>query len=198
MSIAILATALSFSLGSAIGLFGTFFGGRIGEVVMRSADTIQAFPVFILAIIVVVLTGRGIDNIILVIGVLNAPIYIRLMRSQVLSLRDRTFIEAARASGSSEFDIAWRQVLPNAVAPCIAQTSMTIGWAILVTTGLSFIGAGVLPPAAEWGSMISAGANGIIIGQWWPSVFPGVAMAVTVFGFAAVGDAVQAAFRYEG
>ena len=198
LSIALIATALAVVVGSAIGLFATFAGGPIGELAIRTTDTIQAFPALILAIIVVVLTGHSIDNIILVIAILNMPLYVRLMRSQVLSLRERAFVEAARASGASEFAIAWRQVLPNALAPIVAQVSVTIGWAVLATAGLSFLGAGVLPPTAEWGSMISSGSSEVILGTWWPSVFPGLAMAITVSGFAAVGDGIQTALRREG
>jgi peptide/nickel transport system permease protein len=198
VSIALLATALALIVGSAIGLFATFYRGRLGALAIRVTDTLQAFPALILAIIVVVLTGHGITTIVLVIAVLNMPLYARLMRSEVLRIRDRAFVEAARTSGLSDMSIAWRQVLPNAQAPVVAQMSVTIGWAILATAGLSFLGAGVLPPTPEWGSMISAGASGIILGQWWPSVFPGLAMALTVFGFAVLADTVQTALGREG
>ena len=198
LSIALIATALAVIVGSAIGLFATFAGGPIGELAIRTTDTIQAFPALILAIIVVVLTGHSIDNIVLVIAVLNMPLYVRLMRSQVLSLRRAGLCRSGPASGASEFAIAWRQVLPNALAPIVAQVSVTIGWAVLATAGLSFLGAGVLPPTAEWGSMISSGSSEIILGTWWPSVFPGLAMALTVSGFAAVGDGIQTALRREG
>jgi peptide/nickel transport system permease protein len=198
VSIALLATALALIVGSAIGLFATFYRGRLGALAIRATDTLQAFPALILAIIVVVLTGHGITTIVLVIAVLNMPLYARLMRSEVLRIRDRAFVEAARTSGLSDMSIAWRQVLPNAQAPVVAQMSVTIGWAILATAGLSFLGAGVLPPTPEWGSMISAGASGIILGQWWPSVFPGLAMALTVFGFAVLADTVQTALGREG
>src|ERR1700733_8436423 len=198
VSIALLATALALIVGSAIGLFATFYGGWLGALAIRATDTLQAFPALILAIIVVVLTGHGIGNIIVVIAVLNMPLYARLMRSEVLRIRDRAFVEAARASGLSDFAIAWRQVLPNATAPIVAQMSVTIGWAILATAGLSFLGAGVVPPTPEWGSMISTGSSGIILGQWWPSVFPGIAMALTVFGFAVVADTIQTALGREG
>ena len=198
ISIALLATALALIAGSAIGLFATFYAGRPGALAIRATDTLQAFPALILAIIVVVLTGHGIVTIVLVIAVLNMPLYARLMRSEVLRIRDRPFVEAARASGLSDMAIAWRQVLPNAQAPIVAQMSVTIGWAILATAGLSFLGAGVLPPTPEWGSMISTGASGVILGQWWPSVFPGLAMALTVFGFAVLADTVQTALGREG
>jgi peptide/nickel transport system permease protein len=127
-----------------------------------------------------------------VIALLNGPIYLRLIRAEVLSLRERTFVEAARANGDHGVSIAIRHVLPNAMTPGFAQASITFGFAILITAGLSFIGAGVQPPTPEWGSMIAAGKDGVVIGVWWPSVFPGIAMSLTVFGFAIIGEALQA------
>jgi peptide/nickel transport system permease protein len=160
---------------------------------MRGSDVVQAFPLFVLAIVFVTGVGRSIGAIIVVIALLNVPIFLRLIRGEVLSLRERTFVESARATGNSGLAVAFRHVLPNALAPGFAQASITMGVAIIVTAGLSFIGAGVQPPTPEWGAMIAAGANSIVIGEWWPSVFPGIAMALTVFGFAVVADAVQRA-----
>jgi len=194
VTIALAATAISLVLGSLIGLFVSFFRGWFGELSMRFVDVVQAFPLFVLAIIFVVGRGRSVFNIIVVIALLNIPIYLRLIRSEVLSLRERAFVESARASGDSGVSIALRHVLPNAMSPGFAQASITMGYAIIVAAGLSFIGAGIQPPTPEWGSMIAAGANGIQIGQWWPSVFPGIAMSLTVFGFAVVGEALQAVF----
>jgi peptide/nickel transport system permease protein len=191
VTIALLATALSVSVGSMIGLLASFLGGRIGEAVMRISDLVQAFPLFVLAIIYVTTVGRSASNIIIVVSIFNIPIYVRLMRTQVLALKERSFVEAARAGGAREVAIAVRQILPNALTPIWAQASITMGGAILVTAGLSFIGAGIRPPTAEWGSMIASGANGIVIGQWWMSVFPGLVMSLTVFGFAAVGEGMR-------
>jgi peptide/nickel transport system permease protein len=191
VTIALLATTLSFFIGTLAGLFMSFWRGWLGEVAMRASDTVQAFPLFVLAVVFVTMAGRSTVNIVIVIGILNIPIFLRLIRAQVLSVRERTFVEAARANGDNEVSIAVRHVLPNSIAPGLAQASVTLGWAILVTAGLSFIGAGVQPPTPEWGQMIAGGANGIIIGQWWTSVFPGIAMSLTVFGFAIVGEALQ-------
>jgi peptide/nickel transport system permease protein len=194
ITIALLATLLSLVLGSMIGLLASFFRGWVGELVMRACDTVQAFPLFVLAIVIVVLSGRHHWTVVVVIALLMVPIYLRLIRAEVLSLRERTFVEAARANGDRGVSIAIRHVLPNAMAPGFAQASITFGYSILITAGLSFIGAGVQPPTAEWGAMIAAGREGIIIGQWWPSVFPGVAMSLTVFAFAVIGEALQAVF----
>ncbi|MEZ5100006.1 MAG: ABC transporter permease [Thermoleophilia bacterium] len=192
--IALAATALSLVLGSLIGLIVSFFKGWMGELTMRFVDVVQAFPLFVLAIIFVVGRGRSTFNIIVVIALLNIPIYLRLIRAEVFSLRERVFVESARAGGDSGLSIALRHVMPNAMSPGFAQMSITMGYSIIVAAGLSFIGAGIQPPKAEWGAMIAAGANGIQIGQWWPSLFPGIAMSLTVFGFAVVGEALQAVF----
>ena len=127
----------------------------------------QAFPLFVLAIVIVIGAGRSLSNIVIVIALLNIPIYLRLIRGEVLSLRERTFVEAARANGDSGLSIALRHVLPNAMAPGFAQASITLGYSIIVIAGLSFIGAGVQPPTPEWGSMIASGRNDVILGIWW-------------------------------
>jgi peptide/nickel transport system permease protein len=191
VTIALVATIFSLLLGSGVGLLASFFRGTAGELVMRASDTVQAFPLFVLAIVFVVLAGRSDLNIVVVIALLNVPIYLRLIRSEVISLRERTFVEAARANGDRPLSIAFRHVLPNAMTPGFAQAPITFGFSIIVIAGLSFIGAGVRPPTAEWGSMINAGRSDLVLGVWWTSVFPGVALSLTVFGFAIVGDALQ-------
>ena len=192
VAIALAATLLSLVLGSFIGLVVSFFRGWAGELSMRFVDVAQAFPLFVLAIIFVIGRGRSVFNIIVVIALLNIPIFLKLIRSEVLSLRERVFVESARAGGDSGLSIALRHVLPNALSPGFAQASITMGYSIIIAAGLSFIGAGIQPPTPEWGSMIASGANGIQIGQWWPSLFPGIAMSLTVFGFAVVGETMQA------
>jgi peptide/nickel transport system permease protein len=188
------ATTLSLICGTLLGLISGYFRGRGSGFLTRASDVFQSFPVFILAMILVVLTGRSSTNIVLTLAVLFVPIYLRLTRSQVLVERTRTYVEAARVVGNRETAIALRHVLPNALGPSLTQGSVTIGWAILLTAGLSFVGAGVRPPTAEWGSMIATGANLIILGEWWPSVFPGIAISLTVFGYAILGDALEARY----
>ncbi len=192
VTIALIATLLSITLGSLIGLLTSFFRGSVGEIVMRASDTVQAFPLFVLAVVFVVLAGRSYLNIVIVIVFLNVPIYLRLIRGEVLSLRSRTFVEAARANGDRPLSVAIRHVLPNAMTPGFAQAPVTLGFAIVIIAGLSFVGAGVQPPTPEWGAMINAGKDDIILGYWWTMVFPGIAMSLTVFGFAVLGEAAQA------
>ena len=119
------------------------------------------------------------------------PIYLRLVRSQVLSIRAMRYVEAAKVAGVSDITTIRRHIIPNAMAPVLAQLSVNIGWGILLTSALSFVGAGVRAPTPEWGSMIAMGFQNIVTGQWWPSVFPGIALCITVLGFALVGASVE-------
>lgn len=191
VSIAVAASIFSATIGTLLGLVAGFHRGPGSELLMRISDIVQSFPSFILAMILVALTGRQITNVILTLSIMYTPIFIRLTRGEVLSLRERPFVEAARAVGNSELAIAVRHVLPNAYSPSLIQLSVTVGWCILLTAGLSFVGAGVRPPTPEWGGMIATGAPQIILGEWWPSIFPGIAISVTVFGYACVGDGLQ-------
>jgi peptide/nickel transport system permease protein len=195
--IAVLGTAFSLLIGAPLGLVAGYFSGRpgfwghISEWMMRTADVLQAFPVFVLAIALVAALGQSARNVIIAIAFVNVPIYLRLMRTQALSLRERRFVDAARVSGNSEMRIVFRHILPNAMGPAIIQSSVNVGWAVLLTAGLSFVGAGVRVPTPEWGSMIAVGAQNMITGQWWPALFPGVAIALTVLAFALIGDSLE-------
>ena len=189
------ATAISFVLGTLLGLLAGFFRTRSAETIIRVSDTFQSFPIFILAMIFVVLTGRNVIDVIITLAALYTPIYLRLTCSQVVSQVGRTYVEAARAVGNRELVIALKHVLPNSLTPALIQASVTIGWAILFTAGLTFLGAGVRPPTAEWGGMIASGANLLILGEWWPSVFPGLAISVTVVGYAIIGNVLEARYR---
>lgn len=192
VAIAIGATLLSFVVGSLVGLLASVTRGRAGALVMRISDTIQASPLFVLAVVFVVLAGPSDLHTIIVISFLQLPIYLRLIRGEVISLRERTFVDAARANGDRPVSIALRHVLPNAMTPAFAQAPITFGFSILVAAGLSFIGAGTTPPTPEWGSMIASGRSDLILGVWWTTIFPGIALSLTVFGFAVLGGAVQA------
>jgi peptide/nickel transport system permease protein len=195
--IAVLGTLISIAIGVPLGVLAGYFAGVRGfwgwlsEGTMRIADVLQAFPVFVLAIALVAALGQSARNVIFAIAFVNAPIYLRLLRTQTLSLRERRFVDAARVSGSSELRIVFRHILPNGIAPAIIQASVTMGWAVLLTAGLSFVGAGVRVPTPEWGSMIAVGAQNMITGQWWPALFPGIAIALTVLGFALIGDSLE-------
>lgn len=189
--IALVANLISFIAGVGLGLLAGYFRNATTGLLMRASDLLQSFPVFITAMILVALAGRSWANIIAAMVLLYAPIYLRLTRAEVMKLRNRGFVEAARASGVGELTIAVRHVLPNALRPALAQASVTVGFAILLTAGLSFVGAGVRPPTPEWGLMIANGASQIVLGDWWPALFPGLAVSLTVFGFACLGHALD-------
>jgi peptide/nickel transport system permease protein len=191
LSIALAANALAMLIGVPFGLVAGYFRNPLTEFMMRVSDVLQSFPVFISAMILVALGGQSILNVVLALSLLYAPIYVRLTRTEVLAQKSRGMVEASRAIGQSEMMIALKHVLPNSMGPALVQSSVTIGFAILLTAGLSFVGAGVRPPSPEWGLMISTGANDIVLGQWWTSVFPGIAISLTVFSFAVIGDAFE-------
>jgi peptide/nickel transport system permease protein len=197
LTIALAGTLISALVGSFIGAVVGYYqemGGVrsfVAGFIMRSADVLQAFPVFILAIALVAIFGQSLQSIVASIAFVNAPIYLRLMRSQVLSIRNMRYVEAAYVSGASDLAIIVRHIVPNSLGPVLSQLSVNIGWSVLLTAALSFVGAGVEAPTPEWGSMIAMGFQNIITGQWWPSVFPGIALALTVFGFALVGASIE-------
>jgi peptide/nickel transport system permease protein len=192
ITLAVVAAALAILIGVPLGLMSGYYRNWGSAAVMRVSDILQSFPVFILGMALVVLSGQNVVNIVVAIAVVQAPIYARLARSQSVHLKERAFIEAARANGLSDRAIIFRHLLPNAAGPLIAMTSVTIGTAMILTSGLSFVGAGVRVPTPEWGSMISIGTPSLIeSGAWWASVPPGVALALTVMGFSMVGDALS-------
>ncbi len=197
LTIAVIATLISAVVGSLIGAWagyfsrGNSFRSGLAFFIMRAADVLQAFPVFVFAIALVASLGQSLHTVVAAIAFVSIPIYLRLMRAQVISIRERKFIEAAVIAGVSDGRIILRHVIPNALGPVLAQLSINIGWAILLTAGLSFVGAGVRPPTPEWGTMIAAGFQNVVTGQWWPSVFPGIALALTVFGFSLVGASIE-------
>jgi peptide/nickel transport system permease protein len=195
--IAVIATALSVVIGAPLGVIAGYFEGGerkslawLSEGILRLLDVIQAFPVFIFAMVLVAVRGASMTNIIVAAAFVNMPTFLRLVRGEILSLRQRPFAEAARAIGGSDMRIAFRHLLPNALPPVAVQISVTVGFTILLTAGLSFVGAGISPPTPELGSMISTGAKFMISGQWWPSLFPGVALGLIVFTFGIVGETI--------
>jgi peptide/nickel transport system permease protein len=191
LTIAVTATLLAIAIGTPIGVVAGYYANRTSEAAMRIADLIQSFPVFVLGMALVVLTGQRIENVVLAIAVVNAPVYARLVRSQAVYVKQRLFIEAAKASGTSDLGIIFRHLLPNSSGPIFAMSSVTVGTAMLLTAGLSFVGAGVRVPTPECGSMIAVGTSSLMEGgKWWPSVFPGLILSITVMGFGLVGDSL--------
>ncbi|BBU30839.1 ABC transporter permease [Burkholderia sp. THE68] len=189
--ISITAVAGAFVIGVPVGLLIGFYRNAVSTLVMRVFDFIQSFPVFVIGMALVSVMGQEIWNVAIVLAVLFVPMFARLIRGEVLSLRDRPFISAARCSGATDGTIMFRHILPNAITPAIVQISISIGMAILLTAGLSFVGAGVRMPTPEWGLMVANGAQQMILGVWWAALFPGLAIVVSVLTFAVLGDALK-------
>jgi peptide/nickel transport system permease protein len=192
MVIAVAGVLLGVVIGCPLGVFVGYYPTRfLSTLIMRAMDFMQSLPVFIMAMSIVAALGQDVTNVIYVLTLFKIPIFVRLMRSEALSLREIEYIEAARCVGNSNLRIVFRHLLPNSLAPALVQLSVSIGASILLTAGLSFIGAGVRVPTPEWGLMIASGAQNMITGQWWIAFFPGVAMSLAVLGFALVGDSLR-------
>ena len=189
--ISMIAVAFAFGVGVPVGLLVGYHRSWISTLVMRVFDFVQSFPVFVLGMALVSVMGQEIWNVAIVLAILFTPIFARLVRAETLSLRDRPFIAAARCSGATDGRIIFRHILPNALSPAIVQVSISIGMAILLTAGLSFIGAGVRMPTPEWGLMVSIGSQQMILGIWWVALFPGLAIVFSVLSFALMADAVR-------
>ena len=191
LTIAISAVTFSFIVGAALGGISGFIGGWLDEIIMRLMDIIQAFPRFIFAMAIAFALGPGIWTVIIATAALNVPGYARLMRSMIISLKERQFALAAKAMGNSPMRVLFRHLIPNSLAPLFVMASLHCGWAILEAAGLSFIGLGVPVPTAEWGVMINIGLQDFLRGEWWSYTFPGVAIMITVLGFNLFGDGLD-------
>jgi peptide/nickel transport system permease protein len=186
----LVSVALAMVTGSVLGLLAGYSGGRVDGLVMRLMDAILSFPPLVLALALGAVLGAGLAGVLLALGVVYTPTFARLMRGQVLAITARDFVDAARALGASGWRVAWRHVVPNALNPIIVQASLSVAFAILAEASLSFLGLGIQPPQASWGSMINAG-RGYLQQAPWIVFGPGAALFVTVVGLNFVGDAVR-------
>lgn len=183
---------LSLALGVPLGLLVST-KSPWSERAMRGLDALQAFPLVILAIAIVTIMGDSLINVVVAIAAINVPRFMRLVRSEVLSLRELRFIEAARAMGAGRARIMFRHLLPNIVNVALAQFSLAAAHALVVIAALSFLGVGVSPPEPSWGLMIQEGARLMTSGQWWTVVFPGLGVFISVTAFNLISDGVVAA-----
>ena len=189
--IAIASVILVFAMGGLAGIASGYFGGWTDRIVGRIADTIMAFPLFVLAMGIVAALGNTVQNIIIATAIVNVPLYARVARAEANVRREAGFVQAARLSGNSEMRILLVHILPNIMPIMIVQMSLTMGYAILNAAGLSFIGLGVRPPTAEWGIMVAEGASFMVSGEWWIALFPGLALMIAVFCFNLLGDGLR-------
>jgi len=191
MIIAVSSVAVVFLAGGLAGIAAGYFGGWTDRIVGRLADTIMAFPLFVLAMGIVAALGNTVTNIVIATAVVNFPLYARLARAEANIRRDAGFVLAARLTGNTDARILLCHILPNILPIMVVQMSLTMGYAILNAAGLSFIGLGVRPPAPEWGIMVAEGAAGIISGEWWVALFPGLTLMAAVFCFNLLGDGLR-------
>jgi peptide/nickel transport system permease protein len=194
LGIAFSAVLMSFLIGMPLGLAAGFFGGWWDRIITRMADTVMAFPLFVLAMGIVAALGNTVGNIILATAIINLPFYIRVARAEANVRRSAGWVEAARLAGNSNARILAVHLFPNALPPAMVQVSLNMGWAILNAAGLSFIGLGVRPPEPEWGILVAEGAAFIVSGEWWVSFFPGAMLMLAVFTFNLLGDALRDIF----
>jgi ABC-type dipeptide/oligopeptide/nickel transport system permease subunit len=200
LEVAIVSTGSAVIAGVIVGMLAAYYGGWVDTIISRTLDVLLAFPILLLGIglasacslgdgcLGIIQPGLGV--VVVVIALATFPYIARIIRGQVLSLREKEFIEAARSLGASDRRIIFRQILPNLVAPIIVYTTLVLPQNILFEAALSFLGVGVQPPQASWGQMI-ADASGDFDQAWWFMVFPGVALVLTVLAFNLVGDGLQ-------
>ncbi len=191
LMVAVGVVALSVVVGVLVGAVSGYFGRWVDEVLMRITDTFLAFPPLLLAVLVAAALGASVRNTIIAIAVSWWPWYARLVRSQVLSLRERPFIKAVRAIGVPHRRIIAVHVIPNAMAPVWVQATADLGAAVLTAAGLSFVGLGPRPPTADWGVMIAEGRQYVLSGQWWIAGFSGAAIVIAAVAFNLMGDVIR-------
>lgn len=189
--VGLVSVGIALGIGLPLGGLAGYKGGRLGNVIMRCMDALSAFPSLILAIVIAVAVGRGIGSAMLAVGIVSIPDYARLTFAQTSAIKNMPYIEASRAVGEKNIAIIFGHVFPNVLPQLLVRATLGLGTAILTISTLSFLGLGVQPPTAEWGSMISEGRHYIISGQWWMTTFPGLAIMTSILGFNLIGDGIR-------
>jgi peptide/nickel transport system permease protein len=188
LGIGALSVAISIVGGGLIGVAVGYAGGWLDEIAMRVVDTVQAFPPFVLALAIAVVLQGSNWRFVPVLAAVFAPSYVRLLRGEVRSVRSATFVQAARCVGLRRSEVLWRHVVPNCLDPVVAIAPLNIGWAVITFAGLSFLGLGVNVSTAEWGAMIQGSASYALDGNWWPVLFPSLALFIVVLGLNLLSD----------
>jgi peptide/nickel transport system permease protein len=184
---------IAMGIGVPLGIIAGYVGGWLNEIIMRVTDIFLSIPGLLLALAIVGALGPGIKNAMLALSIVWWPGYVRLVQGKTLSLREESFVEAAKSIGASRLRIIFNHILPNCTSPIIVKASMDMGMAILFAANLGFIGVGAQPPIPEWGAMISSGRN-YLPDHWWMATFPGLAILITVLGFNLLGDGLRDVF----
>jgi peptide/nickel transport system permease protein len=191
LQVGVIAVGIALVIGTVLGLIAGYLSGSfVDSVIMRCMDAILAFPTLVLALAITAALGPSLTNVMIAVGVVGIPGYARLVRGQVLSVREREYIEAARTIGVSDTRIIWRHILPNVTAPIIVQASLGVAFAILAEASLSFLGLGVQPPTPSWGAMLSVGKDWLQYVPWM-AIVPGAAIFLVVLAFNFIGDGIR-------
>ena len=190
LTVGVISDGIALTVGVVFGVLAGYFGGWLDSGVMRTVDVMLAFPYLLLAMIVVAILGPNLNNAMIAIGIVYTPQFARLVRSAVLAIRGQEFVEAAEALGAGSIRVLARHVVPNVLSPIIVMGTLTVGFTIVETAGLSFLGLGASPPTPEWGSMLATGRSYMLTAPWI-ATFPGLAILVTVIGFNLVGDGLR-------
>jgi peptide/nickel transport system permease protein len=190
LQIQVVSVLIALVIGTLLGMVGGYYGGKLDHLIMRFMDILLAFPGIFLAISIIAVLGPGLTNLMLAAGIYSIPQFARIVRGSVLSLKEKEFIEAARAVGENDFNILFRYLLPNSIAPIIIQTTLRMATVLLTASGLSFLGLGVQPPTAEWGAMLST-ARAYLITAPHVATVPGLAIMLVVMGFNLFGDGLR-------
>jgi peptide/nickel transport system permease protein len=188
--VGVAAVAIGGALGIALGVAAGFLGGQTDEVIMAVADMQLAFPTILFAIAIIAVLGPSFINLVIVIGISGWVTYARIARGQVLSVREKEYVEAIRAQGGSQWRIVWRHILPNILSPLIVVATLDLARTIILESTLSFLGLGIQPPTPSWGGMLSDGRE-YLLSAWWIATFPGVALMLTALSFNRLGDWVR-------
>jgi len=190
LSVGIVAMGIAVAIGIVVGSLAGFYGRKVDAVLMRFVDMMLAFPSFVLILAVIAIVEPSIYTIMAVIGITGWMDVARLVRAEFLTLKERDFVQASRSVGSGNIRIIFREILPNALSPVFVAATFGVAGAILVESGLSFLGIGVQPPAPSWGNILTSGKDNIEI-AWWLSLFPGLAILVTVLSYNLVGEGLR-------
>jgi len=188
--VGLVAVSLATTVGTVLGMLAGYGNRILDEIIMRSMDVLQAFPTILLALAVMAIRGKGVNNAMLAIGIVYIPIFARIARSSVLTVKNDEFVTAARALGAGDFHILLRHIFPNILAPIIVEISLSLSFAILAEAALSFFGLGTQPPDPSWGRMLSEGRD-FFKQSIWLGVFPGLAIMISVMGFNFLGDGLR-------
>ena len=188
--VGLVAVGLAATVGTTLGLVAGYSNRVVDEIIMRTMDVLYAFPAILLALAILAALGRGVGNAMIAIGVVYIPIFARITRGAVLTVRNEEFIMAARTLGAGDIRILFQHILPNVMAPVIVETTLSLAFAILAEAALSFFGLGTQPPDPSWGRMLSEGRS-YFRQSVWMGIFPGVAIMLTVMGFNFLGDGLR-------